>query len=163
MLGRPADERNDRDRVTLMSTGWQVRLVWGAARALAQGADVVIIADASASHCAVDADDARRLVLLTGLDGAADAARRALGRQTALGRRASIVIAPTGDADDHGELVPTAADELVAGAVIDELALLGIDAHCPASAVACAAATTLHGALRSLVRADLRARGVLAD
>ena len=56
-----------------------------------------------------------------------------------------------------GSLRPTAADLLVAGRVVDELAELGIDFHSPACAAACAAAVALRGATETLVAADAAA------
>ncbi|MGO2110909.1 MAG: hypothetical protein ACTH31_04785 [Pseudoclavibacter sp.] len=57
-----------------------------------------------------------------------------------------------------GGVRPSAADELVAGAVVDALCEFGIDFHSPACAIASAAYTSLCGAARSLIRAEAAAR-----
>ncbi len=61
---------------------------------------------------------------------------------------------PPGTAGHDGSLRPNAADQLVAGRVVDELADLGIDFHSPACAAACAAAVALRGATEALIAAD---------
>ena len=67
---------------------------------------------------------------------------------------AAIAIVAAGDRWDDGSLRPNAADQLVAGRVVDELADLGIDFHSPACAAACAAAVALRGATEALIAAD---------
>lgn len=146
-----------------MSRAFQVVLEWGAAGLAASPAHVTIVADARRGAAGdelvalAEADRAaggRAVVLRSDLAGAADAARAALDAQLRLGDRASIAIIAVGDAWPDGSLRPSAADELVAGAVVDALCELGIDFHSPACALASAAFVALRGAARSLVRAE---------
>ena len=68
-----------------------------------------------------------------------------------------IAIVAAGERWADGSLRPSAADQLVAGRVVDALAELGIDFHSPACAIACAAAVALRGATKALVGAEAAA------
>lgn len=143
-----------------MSAHYQVTLEWGAAAMRASAADVLVIADADRGP---ETEELLRLaprtsVLLEAtLESAAAVARTALDEQERLGDRAAIAIIAAGSRWADGSLRPTAADLLVAGRVVDELAELGIDFHSPACAAACAAAVALRGASRALVAAEVAA------
>lgn len=143
-----------------MSAQYQVTLEWGEAGLRAAAADVVVIADADRGpETAALHDLAPRtsLVLDATLASASAVARAALDEQERIGERASIAIVAAGARWADGSLRPTAADLLVAGRVVDELAELGIDFHSPACAAACAAAVALRGATETLVAADAAA------
>lgn len=150
-----------------MAGAFQVVFEWGAEGLRAHPAHVTVIADAdagasgdaliAAALAEVEAG-VRAIVLRADLSGAAAAAQAAYDAQVALGDRASIAVIAPGDSWPGGALRPCAADEIVAGAVIDELCRLGIDFHSPACAVACAAYVSLRGAARSLIRAEAASR-----
>lgn len=140
-----------------MSAQYQVTLEWGAAGMRAAAADVVVVADADRGpETAALHDLAPRtsLVLDATLASASAVARAALDEQERRGDRVSIAIVAAGERWGDGSLRPNAADLLVAGRVVDELAELGIDFHSPACAAACAAAVGLRGATESLIAAD---------
>jgi hypothetical protein len=143
-----------------MSARYQVTLEWGEAGARAAAADVVVIADADRGPETAELHDLAprtSLVLDATLASASAVARAALDEQERLGDRASVAIVAAGARWADGSLRPNAADLLVAGRVVDELAELGIDIHSPACAAACAAAVALRGATESLVAADAAA------
>ncbi|MET4098397.1 hypothetical protein ABIB37_000634 [Agrococcus sp. UYP10] len=143
-----------------MSAQYQVTLEWGAAAMRAAAADVVVIADADRGAETAELHDLAprtSLVLDATLASASAVARAALDEQERRGDRASIAIVAAGARWTDGSLRPTAADLLVAGRVVDELAELGIDFHSPACAAACAAAVALRGATGTLVAADAAA------
>jgi hypothetical protein len=144
-----------------MSADYQVTLEWGLEGLLASAADVIVIADADRGRESTELQDRAprtTLVLDATLVNASAIARAALDEQVRLGVRASIAIVAAGDRWSDGSLRPNAADLLVAGRVVDELAELGIDFHSPACAVACAAATALRGATNTLLAAESAAR-----
>ncbi|GAA1422114.1 hypothetical protein [Agrococcus citreus] len=144
-----------------MSAQYQVTLEWGAAAMRATAADVVVIADADRGAATEELHDLAprtSLVLDATLASASAVARAALDEQERRGDRVSIGIVAAGDRWDDGSLRPSAADLLVAGRVVDELADLGIDFHSPACAVACAAAVGLRGATEALVAAEAASR-----
>lgn len=150
---------------------YQVRLDWGVrgATRIAVGADIVVwvdvipdasIPDASAAGLPAGLldrvpDDAA--VLVAGLVDATAAARWILAEQERLGRRAFLAILAAGDAE-----AGFAADDLLgAGAVIDALAVLGIDDTSPESAVAAAAFGGLRRAVRHLTSASASGRAAV--
>ncbi|WP_413316936.1 hypothetical protein AA0Z99_09975 [Agrococcus sp. 1P02AA] len=142
-----------------MSAHYQVTLEWGAAGLQAAAADIVVLADADRgpeTEVLLRRAPRTALVLEATLVNAESIARAALDEQERLGDRASIAIVAAGDRWADGSLRPTAADLLVAGRVVDELAELGIDFHSPACAAACAAAVSLRGATNALVAAEGR-------
>ncbi|WP_072315017.1 hypothetical protein [Agrococcus sp. Marseille-P2731] len=145
-----------------MSAQYQVTLEWAAAGLRAAAADVVVLADADRGP---ETEELLRLaprtalVLEATLVNADRIARAALDEQERRGERASIAIVAAGERWPDGSLRPTAADLLVAGRVVDELAELGIDFHSPACAAACAAAVGLRGATNALVAAEARGAG----
>ncbi|WP_306232974.1 hypothetical protein [Agrococcus beijingensis] len=144
-----------------MSAQYQVTLEWGVAGLQASAADVIVLADADRGPESAELQDCAprtTLVLDATLANASDIARAALDEQVRLGVRASIAIVAAGDRWGDGTLRPNAADLLVAGRVVDELAELGIDFHSPACAAACAASVALRGATTTLVAAESAVR-----
>jgi hypothetical protein len=149
-----------------MSTSYQVTLEWGAAGMQAAAADVVVVADADRGPATAELHDLAprtSLVLDATIASASAVARTALDEQERRGDRISIAIVAAGERWADGSLRPTAADLLVAGRVVDELAELGIDFHSPACAAACAAAVGLRGATDALIAADAVAMQPTAD
>lgn len=150
--------------VGVMAQAFQVVLEWGGAGLEASRAHVTIVADADlgatgeALVTRATGDPARPVVVLADLESAPAAARAALDAQHALGDRASIAIIAAGDTWPDRSLRPAAADELVAGAVVDALCELGIDFHSPACAVASAAYTALRRGARHLASAERSSR-----
>lgn len=136
---------------------YQVRFDWGADGAAAVGAsaDLLVWADAFLD------DPPPRLtttasVVRTALPTAAAAAQHLLDLQHALGRRAMVAVIAAGARRGTG-LRFAVEDLLVAGAVIDALGALGIDATSPEAAAAQAAYTTLRGAVGHLMTAAVGA------
>lgn len=138
---------------------------WGLDGLRASPADVTVIADAGDTargeelHALALADASRRVVLCADQDNAGSIASACLAAQAELGERASIAIIGVGDEWPSGALRPSAADELVAGAVVDSLCDAGIDFHSPACAVASAAYVSLRRAVRHLASAERSSRG----
>ncbi|RIJ53428.1 hypothetical protein DZF99_14545, partial [Clavibacter phaseoli] len=129
---------------------YQVRLDGGVAgaRRIAAGADVIVWVDALPSvppPTAARRDEvlatmpARPAVVSAGLADAPAVADWILALQTALGRRAYVAVVAAGAVEADGSWRACAEDQLAAGAVVDALAALGIDATSPEAAVACAA------------------------
>jgi 2-phosphosulfolactate phosphatase len=143
-----------------MSTAYQVTLEWGPAGMRAATADVVVVADADRGPATAELHDLAprtSLVLDATIASASAVARAARDEQERRGDRVSIAIVAAGERWADGSLRPSAADLLVAGRVVDELAELGIDFHSPACAAACAAAVNLRGATDALIAADAAA------
>ncbi|WP_316309408.1 2-phosphosulfolactate phosphatase [Clavibacter michiganensis] len=147
----------------------QVRLDGGVAgaRRIAAGADVIVWVDALPSvppPTAARRDEvlatmpARPAVVSAGLADAPAVADWILALQTALGRRAYVAVVAAGTVEADGSWRACAEDQLAAGAVVDALAALGIDATSPEAAVACAAYQQLRPAVGHLVTASVSAR-----
>lgn len=136
-------------------TRYQVRFDHGhdGAARIAEGADAVVWADAipggATQPHASSAPGAAQLV--AGPGSAAATAAWLLQLQVDLGRRAMIAIVAVGGEDGR----PAVEDQLLAGAVVDELMALGIDATSPEAALVGAAATTLRGAYAHLLSASV--------
>lgn len=148
---------------------YQVRLDGGVAgaRRIAAGADVIVWVDALPSvppPTAARRDEvlatmpARPAVVSAGLADAPAVADWILALQTALGRRAYVAVVAAGTVEADGSWRACAEDQLAAGAVVDALAALGIDATSPEAAVACAAYQQLRPAVGHLVTASVSAR-----
>ena len=147
---------------------YQVRFDVGLAgfRALAENADVIILADAlpaigdTAPATPLDG----HLVIVADLGSPARVAQWVLARQTEKADRFSVAVVAVGERRRDGSPRPAVEDFLLAGEVIDELSRLGID-HCsPEAAAPSAGFLGLHRALRHLVSASetavaLRAAG----
>ncbi|AMM19686.1 hypothetical protein AX769_05425 [Frondihabitans sp. PAMC 28766] len=152
---------------------YQVRFEWGptGAARIAAGVHVIVVADELDDHgiCSAgelarrvrDTSDAARLdtapgqpaVLCATEASAADAARRILRLQGDLGERVMIAVVAAGSIEADG-FRHAVEDQLAAGAVIDALASLGIDASSPEAAVACAAWQGLRRATGHLLTAS---------
>ncbi|WP_146184984.1 2-phosphosulfolactate phosphatase [Agromyces badenianii] len=146
---------------------YQVRFDWGrrGSARTAEGIDIVVwvdvVPDASAPvlpEAVVGSVPERAALLAAGLVDATATARWILGEQARLGRRAFIAVIAAGDA----EASFTADDLLGAGAVIDALAVLGIDDTSPEAAVAAAAFGGLRRAVRHLTSASSSGRAAAA-
>ena len=95
-------------------------------------------------------------------------ARWTLDHQHALGHRVRVAVVAAGEVRDDDTVRFSVEDLLTAGAVIDALGRLGIDACSPEAAAACAAYTGLARATRHLFTAstsggELRGDGQGAD
>ncbi|MFB2596731.1 2-phosphosulfolactate phosphatase [Herbiconiux sp. P17] len=135
--------------------------------ALVADAHVVVVADAlreegSATNLSTVARDA--LVLPSDFRVRTAVARAVLDEQARRGDRAMVAIVTPQRADGQFAV----EDFLLAGAIVDALASLGIDYSSPEAAVACAAFTGLRGAVGHLVSASAAgqewiARGLAAE
>jgi hypothetical protein len=105
--------------------------------------------------------DETEILLVTGPADATDVARRVLERQAARGDRAVVAIVAAGAVEADG-FRPAAEDQLAAGAVVDALAAVGIDASSPEAALACAAAVSLRRASSHLLTASASAAELVA-
>ncbi|RUR03595.1 hypothetical protein ELQ94_03445 [Labedella endophytica] len=122
-------------------------------------ADVIVWVDAlGASPIDLDTVPSAGVVLAADLRSRAATARWILDHQVASGRRISISIVSS-----SGDGVFGSADVLVAGAVVDSLATLGIDFTSPEAAVACAAFSGLTGAVGHLLTASVLGQQLVAD
>jgi 2-phosphosulfolactate phosphatase len=133
---------------------YQVRFDWGAAGAAAVGADadaVVWVDQLGSSDRPVDAVPGT-------LEQAGELAAWALARQHDQGGRFRIAIVAAGAARADGSLRFAVEDLLAAGAIIDEIAAVGIDHQSPEAAAAAAAFTGLRTATRHLISASESAR-----
>ncbi|OUE23440.1 2-phosphosulfolactate phosphatase [Clavibacter michiganensis] len=152
---------------------YQVRFDGGVAgaRRIVTGADVIVWVDALPSvppPTAARRDEvlatmpARPAVVSAGLADAPAVADWILALQTALGRRAYVAVVAAGTVEADGSWRACAEDQLAAGAVVDALAALGIDAASPEAAVVCAAYQQLRPAVGHLVTASVSARRLAA-
>lgn len=149
---------------------YQVRFDWAAegAETVAHDADVVVWVDALA------ADDAARdgaaigripgsgAVIAGSTTNARAVARWILDEQVRLGRRAMVAIVAAGGLTPAGATRFAVEDLLAAGAVVDALALAGIDYSSPEAAAACAAFTGLRGAVAHLLTASVSGQELVA-
>ena len=138
---------------------YQVRFDWGLAgfQALAEQADVVILADAlpptDAAHGYLTPLTAHR-VIASGLNNRTAVAEWVLARQTEKADRFSVAVIAVGERRPDGTHRSAVEDLLAAGAVIDALSTVGID-HCsPEAAAASAAFVGLQRGLRHLTGAS---------
>jgi hypothetical protein len=139
---------------------YQVRFELGVAGAHAVGsdADVIIWADALAEPFDAPVSELPDApgVVATNLASAVAVADWVLAEQVRLGRRfATTVIAAAGDRDGTDRFA--VENFLVAGAVIDRLSSLGLDATSPEAAAAEAAYRTLGRAVGHLITASTSA------
>lgn len=127
----------------------------GAAR-IAEGADAIVWADAIPGggvepHVSVAPGAAQ---LIAGPGSAVATAEWLLQLQVDLGRRAMIAIVAVGGEGDR----PAVEDQLLAGAVVDALMGLGIDATAPEAALVGAGYGALRGAYAHLLTASVSGR-----
>jgi len=145
---------------------YQVRFDWGVAgaNAVAADADIVVWVDALADAPAPVAELAGAgAVLSSGLTDSVAVARWILDEQVRLGRRAMVaLIAAGGETTPDGFTRFAVEDLLAAGALVDALAVLGIDYASPEAAAACAAFTGLRGAVAHLLTASVAGQERLA-
>jgi hypothetical protein len=139
---------------------YQVRFDLGieGANAVGSDADVIIWADALADAHDVPVSELPKSagVVATDLSTAVAVADWVLAEQVRLGRRfATAVIAATGDRDGNSRFA--VENFLVAGAVIDRLSSLGLDATSPEAASAEASYRTLGRAVGHLITASTSA------
>jgi 2-phosphosulfolactate phosphatase len=113
------------------------------------GADGARIAAALADHSAT--------VIAGSLRNATAVAQWILTHQDETGNRLAIAIIAAGDRRDQGTRVAV-EDQLGAGAIIDALAAIGLDACSPEAAVTSAAFASLRRATKHLVTASASGR-----
>lgn len=146
---------------------YQVRFEWGIPGALAVGADadVIVWVDAieeEGADATLASLPASRVLLTTGLPTAAAVAQWIVDYQLRRGDRISIAIIAAGS-DREGSARFAVEDLLGAGAVIDALAALGLDATSPEAAAAEAAYRGLARATSHLLTASTTASSVSPD
>lgn len=159
--------RNDQGR-------YQVRFEWGeaGARRIAPGVHVVVVVDELDSHgdasgaqlaagiaqatAAADDTGAGPAVLCATEASALDAAAEILRLQKRLGERCLVAIVGAGSVEPDG-FRTAVEDHLAAGAVVDALASLGLDASSPEAAAACASWQSLRAATSHLLTASTSA------
>lgn len=138
-------------------TRYQVRFDWArdGAHAIGSDADVIIWVDAIAepgSDISVTDFPTGPSIIVTDLAGAHAAAQWVIDLQVRSGKRILIAIVAAGSTR-NGQLRVTTEDLLAAGAVIDQLAALGLDATSPEAAAAEAAYRGLARATSHLLTA----------
>ncbi|WBU37630.1 hypothetical protein [Homoserinibacter sp. YIM 151385] len=138
---------------------YQVRFEWGAAGAaqVAQDADVLVWVDQLGEQPAPEAPAGVAVVHGT-IQSSAAIGAWSLARQEALGGRFRIAVVAAGEPRADGSLRFAVEDLLAAGAVIEEIAALGIDHQSPEAAAAASAHTGLRRATRHLLSASVTAR-----
>lgn len=135
-------------RVSTEQERYQVRFEWGVegARVVGGDADVIVWVDGiPTTDAPLAALPEGPAVVRTGMPTASAVARWLVDLQQRLGSRIVIAIVAAGEARGDG-LRFAVEDQLAAGAVIDALAALGLDATSPEAAAA-------EGAYRHLQRA----------
>jgi 2-phosphosulfolactate phosphatase len=90
-------------------------------------------------------------------------ARWILDYQRSLGRRVVVAIVAAGETRTDETVRFAVEDLLAAGAVVDALSTLGVDACSPEAAAACAAYTGLAGGIRHLITASVTAEHLIRD
>jgi 2-phosphosulfolactate phosphatase len=138
---------------------YQVRFEWGTAGLAVMGSDVdvVIWVDQFATEAVPSPAVATALRTAT-LDDAAEIAEWVLARQVARGDRFTVAVVAAGTTRADGTLRVAVEDLLAAGAVIEALAVRGIDYQSPEAAVAGVAFLGLPNATRSLMAASVGGR-----
>jgi 2-phosphosulfolactate phosphatase len=135
-------------------------------QALAGQADVVILADAlppTGDDSGIPTPLAAHRVIAADLGAVARVADWVLARQAGEGERLAVAVIAVGERRNDGTARFAVEDFLVAGAVIDALAGLGIDHVSPEAAAAAASFTGLRQAIRHLVSASETALALVAD
>ena len=139
---------------------YQVRFDFGleGATAIGTDADVIVWVDAIPTS-ALDLGllPAEPAVIEASFDTAPAAAAWVLTLQQHLRSRITIAIVAAGAQRDSGGIRFSVEDQLAAGAVIDSLAALGIDAVSPEAAAAEGAFVHLRSAIRHLATASVTA------
>lgn len=135
-------------------------------QALAGQADLVILADAlppTGYAQGIPTPLAAHTVIAVDLRTVARVADWVLARQTEKGDRFAVAVIAVGERRNDGTARFPVEDFLVAGAVVDALAGLGIDHVSPEAASAAASFTGLRKAIRHLVNASETALALVAD
>ncbi|MBC7440918.1 MAG: 2-phosphosulfolactate phosphatase [Ramlibacter sp.] len=145
---------------------YQVRFDVGLAgfQALAEAADVVVLADALPAAPGADGLTVplAQTVITANLASSGQVADWVLARQAEKGDRFAVAVIAVGERRADGGARFAVEDFLVAGAVIDALSVLGID-HCsPEAAAAAASFSGLKRAVRHLVTASETAQALAA-
>lgn len=140
--------------------GYQVRFDWGEAgvRATMPAIDVLVWADEIGPAGELPALDVPGAVVFADLRTAAGVAGWVLQLQEALQQRLAIGVVAAGTVRADGSVRCDVEDLLAAGAVIDQLAQLGIDASSPEAAAAEASYRMLSRAVGHLVSASVGGR-----
>ncbi len=141
---------------------YQVRFDVGldGARRIGATAHLLVWCDAIVSEeCPVDALPPRLEVLDATLAGAGEVARRLLALQTERGDRTMVAVVAAGSSVSDPEGFPV-EDVLLAGAVVDALGAVGIDATSPEAAAAAAAFQGLRGAVGHMLTACAAGRSL---
>ena len=138
-------------------TRYQVRFDWGTAGAHAVGtdADVIVWVDAiseAGAQLEISSLPSGAAVIRTDLPSAQAAAQWVIDLQVTLAKRILIAVVAAGSSR-NGQLRVATEDLLAAGAVIDHLAALGLDATSPEAAAAEAAYRGLARATSHLLTA----------
>ncbi|MBG6056958.1 2-phosphosulfolactate phosphatase [Cryobacterium sp. MP_M5] len=135
-------------------------------QALAGQADVVILADAlppTGYAQGIPTRLAAHQVIGADLGTAERVAEWVLNRQAEKADRFAVAVIAVGERRNDGTARFAVEDFLLAGAVIDALAGLGIDHVSPEAAAAAASFTGLRQALRHLITASETALALVAD
>ncbi len=136
---------------------YQVRFEWGVAGAKAVGsdADVIIWVDTLGGAPASLLDELPKSpgVVVTGLASAQAVANWVVDEQVRLGRRFATAVIAAGKTREDS-LRFAVEDQLAAGAVIERLSTLGLDATSPEAAVAEASYRSLSRAIGHLITAS---------
>ena len=143
--------------VAMEQTRYQVRFDWATtgAHAIGADADVIVWVDAITEPGSdVDPNSLPQgpVVVFTDLTSAHAVAQWVIDLQVKLAKRILIAVVAAGSTRD-GQLRVTTEDLLAAGAVIDQLAALGLDATSPEAAAAEAAYRGLSRATSHLLTA----------
>jgi hypothetical protein len=140
-------------------TRYQVRFDFGyaGAQAVAADADVIVWVDALGDEpIDVSALPAGPAVISTGLANARAAADWVMAEQLRLEKRFAIAVIAAGS-DRRGQWRYAVEDQLSAGAVVDRLSELGLDATSPEAAAAEASFRSLSRAVGHLMTASVSA------
>lgn len=147
-----------------------MRFDWGfeGAATVAADADVIVVVDVLSPIDTVEFPGLPAAVVVGDLRNRTAVAEWVLARQAEKGDRFAVALIAAGEAREDGSIRFAVEDLLGAGAIVDALAVVGIDYCSPEAAVACAAFTSLRNAVGHLVSAsasgkELIERGLVSD
>lgn len=134
---------------------YQVRFDWGLAGAetVAADVDVIVVVDVLSSTTP-DFEGLHAAVVAGNLRNRTAVAEWVLARQAEKGGRFAVAVIASGETREDGSIRFAVEDQLAAGAIIDALAVAGIDYCSPEAAAACASFIGLRGAVGHLVNAS---------
>jgi 2-phosphosulfolactate phosphatase len=150
---------------------YQVRFDWGVsgARAIGSDADVVVLVDVLGTSVlggpggVADAlSEIGAAVVAGSLRNCAAIANWSLAQQAGKGDRFRVAVVAVGETRTDGTARFALEDLLGAGAIIDALAVVGIDYYSPEAAAAAAAFTGLRNATGHLIGASTSGRAMAA-